>query len=243
MNERQDIHNSQVPRICMSCEARHNGICGVLSDDELVDLASHSVQTQHAPGEELIGDDTEIEYYATILRGVVKLSKVLEDGRQQVVGLQFAPDFLGRLFATHNALNADAASDVRLCRLPRSSLEQMLKKSPALEDRIFNQTLRELDEAREWMVTLGQKTASEKVASFLYLIALHAVPQNDNADAQEELQFDLPLSRTDIADFLGLTIETVSRQMTKLRSAKVVDVTNHRHIQIQNIDRLRKLCG
>lgn len=243
MADRQDIHNSSVPRICMSCEARHNGICGVLDDTELLELANQSVQTQHTPGEELIGDAEDVDSYATVLRGVVKLTKILEDGRQQVVGLQFAPDFLGRLFAKQSALNAESASDVRLCRLPKTTLENMVRKNPALEARLFEQTLRELDEARDWMVTLGRKNASEKVASFLYLIASHADPSRDLEDQEGSVTFDLPLSRSDIADFLGLTIETVSRQMTKMRSAKIIEVENHRHIHVKSAARLRALCG
>lgn len=236
---RQDIHTAGVPKVCESCEARHQGVCGVLSGEELLELSKNSVQTHHRAGEELIGDAEDIESYATVLSGVVKLTKILEDGRQQLVGLQFAPDFLGRLFAEQSALNADAASDVRLCRLPKKNFESLVRKNPALEARLFTQTLRELDEARDWMVTLGRKTAAEKVASFLYLIASHAVP----GDANVRVTFDLPLSRADIADFLGLTIETVSRQFTKLRASGVIEVENHRHVSIASMDRLKGMCG
>lgn len=237
--KRWDVHNSSVPRVCMSCEARHHGICGSLREDELLELSRHSFQSEHQPGEELIGDAEDVNSYATVLSGVVKLTKILQDGRQQVVGLQFAPDFLGRLFAKQSSLNADAASKVRLCRLPKGSIEQLVKNNPKLEAKLFEQTLRELDEAREWMVTLGRKTASEKVASFLYLIASHVDPTRQTGS----VSFELPLSRTDIADFLGLTIETVSRQFTKLRSTHVIEVQNHRHITVGSLEYLRDLCG
>ena len=237
--KRRDVHNSSVPRVCVSCEARYHDICGVLREDELLELSRHSLQTEHQPGEELIGDAEDVDSYATVLNGVVKLTKILQDGRQQVVGLQFAPDFLGRLFASQSSLNADAASKVRLCRLPKSTIEQLVRNNPHLEARLFEQTLRELDEAREWMVTLGRKTASEKVASFLYLIASHADPTREVGG----VSFDLPLSRTDIADFLGLTIETVSRQFTKLRSSNVIEVQNHRHVKVRSLEQLKGLCG
>ena len=118
--------------------------------------------------------------------------------------------------------------------------------NPALEHRLHEQTLRELDEARDWMVTLGRKTAGEKVASFLFLIATHIDPV---AQIQRELgergdaEFDLPLSRADIADFLGLTIETVSRQITKLRKAGVIAVENNRKFIIPDLGRLEAHCG
>ncbi len=238
-SERKDVHNSAVPNLCQNCEARHRGICGVLEESELLELSRNSRQVVRKAGEQLINDADPIESYASVMHGVVKLSKVLEDGRQQVVGLQFAPDFLGRLYGRESNLNADAASDVELCRMPRAALEALVAKNPALEGRLLEQTLRELDEAREWMVTLGRKTANEKVASFLYLIATHKDPTHEDS----AISFDLPLTRSDIADFLGLTIETVSRQFTKLRKSGIISIKNHRHISVADIEKLRRSCG
>lgn len=196
----------------------------------------------HTSGDQLIGDNTEIHSYANVMRGVIKLTKTLEDGRQQVVGLQFAPDFMGRPYAAENQIGAEAASPVELCRVPKAALEALLKTNPALEHRLMQQVLRELDEARAWMVTLGRKTAQEKVASFLYLIATHIDPTIDAA-ATGAASFDLPLNRIDIADFLGITIETVSRQLTKLRQEGVIVITNNKHVDVPDMARLRSRCG
>lgn len=236
---RKDIHNSDIPVLCQSCEARHKGMCGVLSPAELTALSRSTRMVRHEPGAELAAESMPVESYANVMRGVVKLSKVLADGRQQIVGLQFAPDFLGRLFSKENAVTAEAASDVDLCRVPKSALERLVAENPALEHRLMEQTLRELDEAREWMVTLGRKTASEKVASFLYLIAT----QLDPAATGGKRVFDLPLTRTDIADFLGLTIETVSRQLSRLRAERVVIITGIRHVEIPDLAALKRRCG
>jgi CRP/FNR family transcriptional regulator len=135
---------------------------------------------------------------------------------------------------------AEAASDVELCVVPRPTLEALVARYPALEHKLMQQTLRELDEARDWMVTLGRKTAQEKVASFLHLIATHADP---TGDGEGSVAFDLPLTRLDIADFLGLTIETVSRQLTRLRQTDVIRITNTRHVEIPDLARLEALCG
>ena len=238
--QRLDIHNSDIPLLCRSCEARHKGMCGVLNPQELVEMARHTHKSQHEEGSELIGDSTEIRSYANVMRGVVKLSKTLEDGRQQVVGLQFAPDFLGRLFGHENMTNAQAASPVSLCVVPRPALERLIASNPALEHRLMQQTLRELDEARDWMVTLGRKTAAEKVASFLLLIATHLDP---DGDANHFAKFDLPLTRADIGDFLGLTIETVSRHMSKLRQSGIIKITHNRRIEVPDLGALRDCCG
>jgi CRP/FNR family transcriptional regulator len=238
--DRKDIHDSEVPVLCRSCEARHRGMCGVLDPEQLVQLAKSTHKARHQPGAELVGESTEVQSYANVMRGVVKLSKVLEDGRQQVVGLQFAPDFLGRLFSEENLVTAEAASTVELCVVPRSTLEQMLERNPALERKLMQQTLRELDEARNWMVTLGRKTAQEKVASLIHLIATQSDPAREDPNSAS---FELPLSRSDIADFLGLTIETVSRQFTKLKQSGVIVMSSSRQVMVPDLDRLAAVCG
>lgn len=236
MNEhRQDIHNSGVPVLCQACEARHRGVCGALTGNELQFLNTHSSRKEVQPGTELVADAESVSQYSNILSGVVKLTKILSDGRQQIVGLQFAPDFLGRPFRTSSKINAEAATTVQLCTFPSTVIEKMIKDSPELEHRLLQQTLDELDEARGWMVTLGRKTAAEKVASFLYLIATHIDP---TAEETQSASFELPLTRADIADFLGLTIETVSRQITKLRKSGVIEVENNRHVTVPDLERL-----
>ncbi|MFK0329955.1 Crp/Fnr family transcriptional regulator [Rhizobium sp. NPDC090275] len=214
-------------------------MCGALTGDELLSLSAHTRLVTHHAGEELAGEKMPVESYATVISGVVKLTKTLEDGRQQIVGLQFAPDFLGRLHANENGVSAEAASDVHLCRIPKAAMERLVKSTPALAERLMDQTMRELDEARDWMVTLGRKTAAEKVASFLFLIATHLDPEASG----DSRRFDLPLSRADIADFLGLTIETVSRQMSKLKSEGVISIVANRHIEVAKLSKLKACCG
>lgn len=238
---RKDIHTDGTPVLCASCEARHRGLCGALDADQLIALAKVSHKHKAREGEELIGDAEKIESYSNVLSGVVKLTKMLPDGRQQIVGLQFAPDFLGRPFKTESALNAEAATNVSLCSFPKAVMDRMIKEYPELGQKLLQQTLKELDEARDWMVTLGRKTASEKVASFLLLIARNIDPLSD--DENETATFDLPLTRADIADFLGLTIETVSRQLTKLRADGVIRIENNRHVFVGDMARLEARSG
>ncbi|CAN7479715.1 Crp/Fnr family transcriptional regulator [Rhizobium sp. LjRoot30] len=235
---RNDIHNSQIPVVCRSCEARHGGICGALSSGQLVELNRHSVRREVAAGCEIVGQGESVCRYSSVLRGVVKLSKMMSDGRQQIVGLQFSPDFLGRPFLHESTLTAEAATDTEICSFPRSVLDRMIAETPELGHRLHCQALQELDDARDWMLTLGRKTAQEKVASFLHMIATHIDP--DSADCAT---FDLPLSRADIGDFLGLTIETVSRQMTKLRKLGIITIENNRHVTVPDLDRLNNAAG
>lgn len=238
--KRLDIHNSDVPAVCRSCEARHKGICGALRPEQLLMLSKYTTIRKIPAKTQLVIEEDPIDTYANVLRGVVKLTKVMADGRQQIVGLQFAPDFVGRPFQPNSQVGAEAASEVTLCFFPKHALEAMIKEQPELEHRLLQQTLNELDEARELMLTLGRKTAEEKIASFLYMIAMHIDPEARDSD-QQSATFDLPLTRTDIADFLGLTVETVSRQLTKLRKANVVQIENNRHFTIPDMERLHEI--
>lgn len=240
---RKDIHNSGIPTLCVSCEARHKGICGVLTPEELTSLSKHTSKSIHTPGRELVGETEPVNSYSNVMRGVVKLSKMLEDGRQQVVGLKFAPDLLGRPFSENSDVTAEAASEVETCNFPKTAFESLMKENLGLEHRVLQQTLKELDEARDWMLTLGRKTASEKVASFLYLIATHTDPELDVLADGAATQFILPMNRSDIADFLGLTVETVSRQITKLRTEKIIEVVVNRQVSVPNVRALRNRCG
>jgi CRP/FNR family transcriptional regulator, anaerobic regulatory protein len=238
-SQRLDIHNSEVPLLCRSCEARHRGICGALSPNQLIELSKHTVKHVFESEIQLASDGEKLDRYSNILRGVVKLSKLTADGRQQIVGLQFAPDFLGRPFSQQSDVEIQSATDVKVCSFPRVVLDKLIKESPDLEHRLYQQTLKELDEARDWMLTLGRKSAGEKVASFLHYIATHIDPEA--AEKSEGVQFEIPLSRSDIADFPGLTIETVSRHFTKLRQIGAITLVNNRQVKIPDLIRLKAL--
>jgi CRP/FNR family transcriptional regulator, anaerobic regulatory protein len=238
LNERQDIHTAGVPVLCKACEARHRGVCGGLNPDQLVSLAKQTSRRVIKPGTSLMADGDEVTTYSNLLSGVVKLTKILSDGRQQIVGLQFAPDFIGRPFKRENLVDAEAATAISVCSFPKSTIERLIKDSPQLEHRLHEQALKELDEARDWMLTLGRKTAAEKVASFLYYVASHIDPEQ--IIHQGPVRFDLPLTRAEIGDFLGLTIETVSRQFSKLRKDGVIEIEHNRSIKVLSLEQIRR---
>ncbi|WP_095204635.1 Crp/Fnr family transcriptional regulator [Mesorhizobium carmichaelinearum] len=241
MTAQQDIHSSGIPVLCLSCEGRHRGPCGALDPDHLVGLAKTASRHKVEPGVKLVGEAETVDSYSNVLSGVVKLTKTLSDGRQQIVGLQFAPDFLGRPFKMDSPINAEAATVVSLCSFPKAAVVRMMKDAPEFERRLFKQALVELDAAREWMVTVGRKTASEKVASFLLMIARSIDRTVD--PAAKSACFDLPLTRGDIADFLALRFETVSRQLTRLRADGIIRIENNRHVTVDSMSGLERRCG
>lgn len=231
---------------CNTCVVRHRSLCGALSAEDLSRLAQISHRKHFEAGQTILAEDETADYFANIVSGVVKLTKMLADGRQQIVGLQFASDFLGRPYRSRAPYFAEAATDVELCCFPISEFNKQLKLSPDLEHRLFETTLDELDAARDWMLILGQKTAQEKVASFLYLLARrveqHGCAHSPEPESTTAVQFALPLTRADMGDFLGLTIETVSRQMTKLKSQGIIRLDGLRTIIVPDIRKLAAIA-
>ena len=239
-----DLGLGTEPLGCENCAIRHKAVCGALTGAELTRLNQIAKTRKVEAGQTIMSDEDPATFLANVVEGVVKLSKTLPDGRQQVIGLLFAPDFLGRVFNETNPYFAEAATDTRICAFPRKQFEALLDEFPGLEHRLLEHTLTALDFAREWMVLLGRKTAQEKVASFLLLLAERSMTIGCKHVAEPEMaQFELPLTRNDIADYLGLTVETVSRQITRLKSAGVIELVDNRHFTVPDLDRLRGLSG
>ena len=234
----------QKQKYCDICPVRHKAVCGAMSDSELEILNTISRRRKIPAGQVIFTDQESSEFFANVLSGTVKLTKTLPDGRQQIVGLLFPPDFLGRAFSYNNPYFAEASSDVELCCFPHDAYEKVIADHPSLQHRLFENALDELDAAREWMLLLGRKTAQEKVASFLMLLAKrsHLVGCSHH-HAPAVTTFELPLTRADMADYLGLTIETVSRQLTKLRAKGVIKLTSNRFFEVPNIDALSEVAG
>ncbi len=224
---------------CDACEIRHLGICEVLNGAELQALGSISVRKRVPKGQAILSEGESGSVFANITSGAVKLSKSLGDGRQHIVGLLFAPDFVGRPFRQDSPCLAEAATDVGLCVFPRVRFERVLREHPALEHRLFERTLSGLDASREWMLLLARKTATEKVASFLLLLATRAPRRCCQLSGKAEVvRVELPLSRSEMADCLGLTLETVSRQMTQLKTSGVIALLGYREVGLPDMERL-----
>lgn len=224
---------------CSHCDVRHRALCGALGDEEIHLLSQISHRRHFDPGEQIIGEGEPAEFFAVILSGFIKLTKLLADGRQQIVGLQFSSDFIGRPFTETSPFFAEAGSAVELCCFDAKRFEALVKSHPTLGQRLLEGTLDELDAARNWMLLLGRKTAVERVASLLHLIADRARRVScARCGPHDMVSFDLPLSRAEIGDYLGLTIETVSRQMTSLKRRGVIALEGSRRIVVSDVTQL-----
>lgn len=227
-------------RACDTCAIRNNSLCGALSGDEILELNAISRRKHLSAGQTLVMEGDAVRDYANVTSGVAKLIRGSEDGRTQIVGLLFPSDFLGNLSRDPMERHSiEAASDLELCLFPKERFDEVLSRYPALEHSLLERTVNELEVARDWMVLLGRKTAEERVASFV----LHAAKRMRNHGCDPSQGFDLPISRTDIADYIGLTIETVSRHITKLRKEGVIEMSGTRHLQFVDVEELERRCG
>ena len=229
----------QEPELCANCAIRHSSLCGALTSEEILDLNSIATRKKLDAGRSFLFEGDSAHSFANVTDGVAKLVRGAEDGRSQIVGLLFPSDFLGSPGAekhTQTPHSIEAVSNIELCVFPRTKFEDLLHKHPALELKLLNRTMSELQVAREWMVLLGRKTAEERVATFL----LHVSEKMKNVSCQGKKSFDLPLSRADIADYIGLTLETVSRQISRLRKDEIIVIEGTKHITFVDEEGLRE---
>ena len=220
---------------CETCVVRNRAICAALDSQEIGALNAIGRTRTLTPGEALIWEGDDSVLVANVIDGVLKLSTGTEDGREQIVGMVFPSDFIGRPFGATTGHGVTALTEATVCVFNRRDFDAFAREHPALEHKLLQRTLSELDRTRRWMLLLGRKSASEKVASFLLEMAERtATPGCEHHEPAGEIRLDLPVSRQQIADVLGLTIETVSRQFTRLKGEGVIDLPSRREVVIRN---------
>lgn len=217
-------------QVCDSCAVRDAALCGSLDDGELAELHRIGRRRRVGRGETIAWAGEESRNCANILSGLFKLSASTADGREQTVGLLYPADFMGRPYAARTDYNVTALSEAEICVFPRSAFEETLERHGSLERELLRRTLTTLDEARARQLMLARQSAEERIARFLLDMAKKMGGSRSTPDGPQT--FDLPLSRGAIADVLGLTIETVSRQMTKLKAAGIIALPGGRAVTI-----------
>jgi CRP/FNR family transcriptional regulator len=222
---------------CGSCPIRHRAVCARCEADELARLEQIKYYRSFQAGQTVIWSGDRMDFVASVVSGVATLTQTMEDGRRQMVGLLLPSDFVGRPGRALASYDVTATTDLVMCCFRRKPFEEMIQSTPHVSQRLLEMTLDELDAAREWMLLLGRKTAREKIASLLAIIGRRdaALKTTQNSRA---LVFDLPLTREQMADYLGLTLETVSRQVSALKRDGVIGLEGNRRITVPDMDRL-----
>lgn len=227
---------------CADCPIRHRAVCARCESDELDKLDAIKYYRRFDAGQTIAWAGDKMDFVASVVEGVASLTQTMEDGRRQMVGLLLPSDFLGRPNRESVAYDVTATTEVTLCCFRRLPFQTLVMETPHLSQRLLEMTLDELDAAREWMLLLGRKTAREKIASFLSIIARRDASLKNVTNATQ-LSFDLPLTREAMADYLGLTLETVSRQMSALKRDGVIELQGKRHILVPDVEALLDETG
>lgn len=212
------------------------------------DYASHPMSVPHqgsvAPigavqcrmaGDVLFSEGDEAECVYEVLSGMVRLYKLLPDGRRQITGFLSRGHLMGLAPEGACVFTAEAITDVTLSCYRRPNFERLIDQTPGFARRLLEVASHELIAAQDQMLLLGRKTAAEKVASFLLLMAARHRGKGDG--------MDIPMTRGDMADYLGLTIETVSRTLTRMRQEGYIAIPTPARIEISDRCRLEQLAA
>ena len=204
---------------CADCAVRGSSVCAALDNAELRELEHLSSHLHFASCETVFAQEEMTTSFYNLLEGVMRLYKLLPDGRRQIVGFALPGDFLGMTASARHSFSADAIGPVVVCRFSQADFGRFIADKPHLLRRMNELAVCELSQAQDHMVLLGRRSAEEKVATFL-------IAWRDRLAELKGLSktVPLPMSRLDIADFLGLTIETVSRTFTRLDREGVIEI-------------------
>ena len=227
---------------CGDCPIRHRAVCARCETDELKKLEEIKYYRTFEAGQTLIWSGDRMDFVASVVSGIATLTQTMEDGRTQMVGLLLPSDFVGRPGRETAAYNVTATTDLLMCCFRKRPFEEMMLSTPHIGQRLLEMTLDELDAAREWMLLLGRKTAREKIASLLAIVARRDASLKLKSSSGRMI-FDLPLTREAMADYLGLTLETVSRQISALKRDGVIELQGKRHVTVPDFDRLLEEAG
>ncbi len=230
---------------CAQCGVRSRVICNALAPEAREALGRLGRIQRYPRGTTLVWEGEDSRIVANLLSGVLKLSSSTADGKEQILGVAYPSDFVGRLFAPVASYRVTALTDVEVCLFSRTAFEAFAREHPALEHALLEHTLADLDRAHAQLLDLGRRSASARVAAFLLDLSQRLAEARCAAaggDGQPLDSFDLPLDRQQIADLTGLAIETVSRTLQKFHRAGIIALAGRRHVEIRDRARLATIA-
>lgn len=223
---------------CPTCPARHAELCHGVSDLDLAALFRASRRVRVSEGQSVILDGDAAEAVYIVIRGTLRLTRFLPDGRRQILAFLFTGHYIGFAREEVYHFNAEAVTDVELCAFEQPRFRAFVKANPQLIDNVARIAARVVEEANDTILMLGRLHAEERVAAFLLLLQAQSLPL-----APAGTPIPMPMSRQDIADYLGLTNETVSRCLTRLRRSGTIALPSRHSVVIRNLARLRRAAG
>jgi CRP-like cAMP-binding protein len=188
-----------------------------------------------ARNEIIFGEGEENTSSYKVVSGVVRLCRVTEDGRRQIAGFRLPGDMIGMEWTGNYEMTAEAVRDVVVVRYARTRLDRLSQERASVRDHLLDRLRQDLRAAQEHLIMLNCQTALERVASFV-------LQQARRAGARDGDDIDMQLGRQDIADYLGLTLETVSRTFSEMKARNIIASPTRRHVVIRSLGKL-KACA
>ncbi|MBV9827900.1 MAG: helix-turn-helix domain-containing protein [Alphaproteobacteria bacterium] len=200
---------------------------------ELVALEQLGMRRSFTRDEEIYAEGDASDCWFKVVSGTVRICKLMADGRRHIAAFHFSGDYFGLDIGTARSFSAEAVGDAVVMLMPRRATQRLIDTTPELACQLRDLVMRDFAHAQSRMLLLGRMTAPERVARFLVEVA-------ERRDSWRTL--DLPMSRADIADYLGLTIETVCRVLSAFKRAGVIVIPSPHRIELRDRDMLSELC-
>jgi len=223
---------------CSHCGVRARSVCSALSGEEMAALDRVTQPLRLAAGATLVRTGEPRQYVFTLTAGALRLVRTLPDGRRQITGFVLPGDYVGLTETPQHRHDIEAICESRACRTPLVEMQRLRTAYPQLEHKLLRRTSMELAAAQDAGLLLARLQPSERLAHFLLRLGARGAQAGAPADVVA-----LPMSRSDIADHLGLTMETVSRTFTKLRQQQLIALPQLHRVQVLDMDGLRRLAG
>jgi CRP/FNR family transcriptional regulator len=230
--------NLPVDHPCAGCDIRMRTFCSVLDAAELEKFRCQGATARIETGRPLFHQGDPADVIFNLKKGSLRLYKLLADGRRQVTGFLFPGAVLGLAVNDEHAFSAEAIEPVEVCRYSRYRFDTFVDEHPRMERELYRIAAHELALAREQMVLLGRKTAAERLATFLLGLLRRERDHEPGADL-----ISLPMNRLDIADYLGLTKETVSRVFTSFKTTGLIRLLNDDQVLVLDCARLAQVAS
>ncbi|MCL7713982.1 Crp/Fnr family transcriptional regulator [Stenotrophomonas mori] len=225
-------------RECLHCTVRHLAVCSALSCDEVQALEQITTSLPVPMGATLARTGEPRTHVFTVTEGALRLVRTLADGRRQVNGFVLPGDYVGLSGSDQHRYDIEAIAESRVCRVPAVQMRDLRQRYPHLERKLLQRACQELDAAHDNALALARLQPPERLADFLLRLAAREALQGQVGN-----RVALPMGRGDIADHLGLTMETVSRTFTKLRQQGLIALPHLNVVEILDFAGLQKLAN
>ncbi|MXP13723.1 helix-turn-helix domain-containing protein [Altererythrobacter confluentis] len=220
---------------CDTCPVRDRAACSVLDESERQALAAAGRIRDIGRGDILFHAGDEMTACATLISGALKVTSIDPDGEERILALVHPSGFIGEMFQPFAQFDVVALTDSKLCTFSRANMDGAIERFPSLARALLRRSQEDLHRAHLLLQLTGKHSANEKVGSLLLAMAQAA----SDSPCHPAALFDLPLSRGEMANMLGLTIETVSRQLSRLEKSGIIRREGARGIALLDPARLR----